>query len=153
MSLHFAAMRTIRRPVMLASFCLLVGSISFLVGMLIWAYRLDADFSARYQCCTQEVVAAFHNSFWWRFSLVEKLGFVGCLGLAATLTSKNVLKLGTWLVAASPLLWLINFIAFGADWEGWSGATAATTAIGVFCAGASLLVIGGIRIGWSRLRS
>jgi hypothetical protein len=153
MSLHFAAMRTIRRPVMLASFCLLVGSISFLVGMLIWAYRLDADFSARYQCCTQEVVAAFHNSFWWRCSLVEKLGFVGCLGLAATLTSKNVLKLGTWLVAASPLLWLINFIAFGADWEGWSGATAATTAIGVFCAGASLLVIGGIRIGWSRLRS
>jgi hypothetical protein len=116
------------------------------------AYRLDADFSARYQCCTQEAVAAFHDSFWWRFSIVEKLGFAGCLGLAATLTSKNVLKLGAWLVAASPLLWLINFVAFGADWEGWSGATAETTAIAVFYAGASLLAVGGIRLGCLKLQ-
>jgi hypothetical protein len=118
MSIRFTAMRTIRRFVVLASFCLLVGSISFLVGMLIWAYRLDADYSARYQCCTQEAAAAFHHSFWWKFSMAEKLGFAGCLGLAATLTSRNVLKLGAWLVAAGPLLWVINFVAFGADWEG-----------------------------------
>jgi len=145
--MHSTAMR------MLASLCLLVGSMSFLVGMLIWAYRLDADFSARYQCCTQEVAAAFHASFWWRFSMVEKLGFVGCLGLAVTLTSKNVLKLGAWTVVASPLLWLINFLALRADWEGWSGAMAYATAIAVFCAGVSLFAIGGMRVGWLKLHS
>jgi|SRR5580704_2311353 hypothetical protein len=62
MSIHSTAMRTIRRSVMLAFFCLLVGSMS-LVGMLIWAYLLDADFSARYRWCTQEAVAAFHDSW------------------------------------------------------------------------------------------
>ncbi len=146
-------MRTIRRSVMLTSFCLLGGTMLFLVGMLIWAYRLDADFSARYQCCSQEAAAAFHASFWRRVSTVEKLGFAGCLGLAATLTSKNVLKLGAWMVVASPLLWLINFLAFGADWEGWSGAMAYATVIAVFCAGVSLLAFGGMRVGWLKLRS
>ena len=47
--------------------------------------------------------------------MVEKLGFAGCLGLAATLTSKNVLKLGAWLVAASTLLW---FHQFRSVWRG-----------------------------------
>ncbi len=144
-------MRSIRRPIMLASFCLLVGSVSFLAGMLIWAHRLDADFSARYQCCTQEAAAAFHTSFWWRFSVAEKLGFVGCLGLAVTLAGKSVIKLGTWTMVAGPLLWLINFVVFRADWEGWSGATAYTMAVAVFCAGTSLLVIGGLRVGWLKL--
>src|SRR5580658_326226 len=128
-------MRTIRRPVTLASFCLLVGSVSLLVGMLIWAYRLDADFTARYQCCTQEAVAAFHDSFWWRISMAEKLGFAGCLGLGFTLTGKNVIKIGAGTVVAGPLLWLINFLALGADPDGWSGAMAYTAAIAVFCAG------------------
>jgi hypothetical protein len=138
---------------MLASFCLLVGSISFLIGMLIWAYRLDADFSARYQCCTQDAAAAFHASFWWRFSMAEKLGFAGCLGLAVTLADKSVLKLGAWMVVASPFLWLINFLVLRADWEGWSGATAYTMAIASFCAGASVLAVGGMRVGWSKLHS
>jgi len=124
-----------------------------MVGVLIWAYRLDADFSARYQCCTQEAAAAFHTSFWWRFSVAEKLGFAGCLGLGVTLTAKNVIKLGAGTVVASPLLWLLNFLAFGADWEGWSGAMAYTTTIAVFCAGLCLLAIGGVRVGWSKLHS
>jgi hypothetical protein len=138
---------------MLAAFCLLAGSISFLVGMQVWAYRLDADFSARYQCCTQEAVAAFHGLFWWRISMAEKLGFAGCLGLGVTLTGKNAIKFGAAAVLGGPVLWLINFMAFGADWEGWSGAVAYTTAIAVFCAGLCLLAIGGVRIGWSKLHS
>jgi hypothetical protein len=126
---------------------------SFLVGMLIWAYRLDADFSARYQCCTQETVRAFHDSFWSRISLAEKLGVAGCLGLAVTLTGKNVMKLGAGMLVASPVLWLINFLTLQADWEGWSGAMAYTVVFAVFCAGGSLLAIGGLRVGWLKLRA
>jgi hypothetical protein len=138
---------------MLASFCLLVGSMTFLVSMLIWAYRLDADFSARYQCCTQEAAAAFHDSFWWRISMAEKLGFTGCLGLGVTLKSKNVIKLGAGTMVASPFLWLITFLAFGADWEGWSGAMAYSSAIALLCAGFCLLALGGVRLGWLRLHA
>ena len=153
MSIHPTAMRTIRRLVMLASFCLLAVSISFLVGMQVWAHRLDTDFSARYQCCTQEAVAAFHDSFWWKISVAEKLGCAGCLGLGVTLAAKKVIKLGAGTAIAGPALWFINFMAFGADWEGWSGAMACTTAIALFCAGLCLLAIGGARIGWSKLHS
>src|SRR5580704_16970124 len=58
MSIHSTAMRTIRRSVMLAFFCLLVGSM-WLVGMLIWAYLLDADFSARYRWCLKKPLRRF----------------------------------------------------------------------------------------------
>ncbi len=85
--------------------------------------------------------------------MAEKLGFAGCLGLGVTLTGKNAIKFGAAAVLGGPVLWLINFMAFGADWEGWSGAVAYTTAIAVFCAGLCLLAIGGVRIGWSKLHS
>lgn len=84
----------IRRILLYLSLCLVVSSLIYLLGMLIWAYRLDDDFSASYACCTQEAGAAFHARFWWRFFIAVKLGFAGCLGLAATLVSRTVLKLG-----------------------------------------------------------
>jgi hypothetical protein len=124
------------------------GSLT-LVGMLIWAYRLDADFSARYACCTREAVAAFHRHFWSTFFVGAKLSLAGCLGLAATLASKTALRAGCWTLGASILLLCLNVAFMGL--HNWSGSTEFTITQVVCCAGTALLIIGGVRVGWTKL--
>lgn len=147
-----SVMGRIRPKLILLSSCVVVGSFLFLVGMLLWAYRLDADFSAKYDCCTQEAVAAFHRSFWLKFFTVATLGLIGCLGLAVTLRNKHSLIFGLLLIVASPALFLIS-LGLGADWEGWSGATALSSSFALLCAGASVLALSGVRVGWPKLQS
>jgi hypothetical protein len=78
----------INRVLKFVSFVIAVGA-SLMVGMLIWSHRLDGDLSGSYACCTQEVVADFHQRFWSRFFVGAKVAIVGCLALAATLPEQG----------------------------------------------------------------
>jgi hypothetical protein len=122
-----------------------------LAAMLIWAYRLDADFSGRYACCTQEADAYFHRQFWSKFFVGAWLLFAGCLGAAATLESRTALKVGWWTLGASTVLLFANFAFMGL--HNWVGSTAFTITQVLFCAGVSLLIVGAIRARWTKLRS
>lgn len=144
-------MVTIRKTLLYVSLCLVVGSLLYLLGMLVWAYRLDDDFSARYACCTQEADAAFHTRFWWKFFVAATLGFAGCLGLAATLTSRTVLKVGLWTLAAAVALLFLNFTTM--NLHGWSGSTGFTISLVVLCAGLGLVTIGAVRVGWLKFHT
>jgi hypothetical protein len=140
-----------RRILLYVSLGLVIGSLLYLLGTLIWAYRLDDDFSGRYACCTQEASAAFHARFWWKFFIAVKLGSAGCLGLAATLATRTLLKLGlgTLAAAATGVLLLMYFPI--ANLHGWSGATALTIVFVAFCSGLGLVLIGAVRVGWLKL--
>ena len=124
---------------------------SVMIGMLIWSYRLDADFSGSYACCTQDAVARFHQRFWMRFFVGAKVTMAGCLALSASLPSRAAVKAGLLVVSASVAGALLSFS--GTNLHGWTGASAMTLVAVVFCGGASLLVVGGCRLGWTTLRS
>jgi hypothetical protein len=144
-------MTMVRRILMSFSILLIAGSLFFLLGMQVWAYRLDEDFSASYACCTQEAGAAFHARFWALFFAAAKFGLAGCLGLAATLASRTALKVGIWTLGAAVALLICNFLVM--NLEGWAGSTGFTITQVVFCAGVALLIIGGVRVGWQRFNS
>jgi hypothetical protein len=57
----------INRILKYVSLAVIVVGASMMVGMLTWAHRLDADFSGRYACCTQQADADFHRRFWSKF--------------------------------------------------------------------------------------
>jgi len=131
-------------------FVIVVGA-SLMVGMLIWSHRLDGDFTGSYACCTQEVVADFRQRFWSRFFIGAKVAIVGCLALSATLPSRTAVKVGLFAVGASVVGVFLSLI--GTNLHGWTGASAIALSEVVFCGGASLLFIAGIRLGWIALRS
>jgi hypothetical protein len=131
-------------------FVIAVGA-SLMVGMLIWAHRLDGDFSGSYACCTQEVVADFRQQFWARFLVGAKVAVAGCLTLSATLPSRAAVKAGLIAFGAGIAGVFLSFI--GTNLHGWTGASAITLTEVVFCGGAVLLFIGGFRLGWTTLRS
>ena len=151
MSNQLNAITVFRRIVIYISLCLVVGSLFYLFGMLIWAYRLDDDSSFRYACCTQDAVAAFHARFWWRFFTAAKLGFGGCVGIAATLASRTVLKIGIRTLGVSVVLLFSNFTLM--NLHDWSGSTGFTITQVVFCAGLALLIIGGARVIWLKFHT
>jgi len=131
-------------------FVIAVGA-SLMVGRLIWSHRLDGDFSGSYACCTQDVVAGFHQRFWSRFFVGAKMAIVGCLALSATLSSRTAVKAGLFAVGASVVGVFLSFI--GTNLHGWTDASAIIRTEVVFCGGAALLFIGGFRLGWIALRS
>jgi hypothetical protein len=127
---------------------LVCGSL-ILATMLIWAYSLDADFSGRYACCTQEAAADFHRQFWSKFFAGAKVWFVGCLGLAVTLAGRTALRAGWWILGGSIVLLFANFAFMGL--HDWVGSTAFTITQVLFCSGVSLLIVGAIRVRWAKL--
>jgi hypothetical protein len=141
----------VRRMLMYASLAAITLGTSLLVRMLIWSYRLDDDFSGSYACCTQQAVANFHQQFWARFFIGAKVVIAGCLLLSATLPSRAAFKRGLQAVGAAVALVFLCFIGV-ANLHGWSGPAAMTISGVVFCGGAALLLAGGCRLGWTKLR-
>lgn len=142
---------SISRVLKYASLVVIAVGASLMIGMLIWSYRLDRDFSGSYACCTQEAMAEFHRRFWARFFIGAKASVAGCLALSASLPSGAAVKVGLCAVAAGVAGALLTFIVIGL--HTWTGASAMTLMAVVFCGGAALLFIGGCRLGWTTLRS
>jgi lipopolysaccharide export LptBFGC system permease protein LptF len=143
-------MARLHRIVKYLSLGVVICGSSILAAMLIWAYRLDADFSGRYACCTQAADAEFHRQFWWNFFLGAKVFFAGCLGLAATLASRTLFKVGWRTLGASIALFFVNFAFMGV--HNWSGSTTFTITQVVFCSAVTLLIVGAMRVGWTKVR-
>jgi len=118
-------------------------------GMLLWAYRLDADLSGSY-APSQVAMARFHAQFWSMFFAAAKFGLAGCLGLSATLTSGTVLKVGALTLGGAFASLIFDFLSTGP--HDWSGATGFTITFVLLCAGLALLAIGSVRVGWQRLQ-
>ena len=83
------------------------------------------------------------------FFIAAKVGFAGCLGLAATLASRTVVKSGMRTLGVAVALLIVNFTPL-MGLHGWSGSAALTMTQVVFCAGLALLIVGGARVGWQR---
>jgi hypothetical protein len=77
--------------------------------------------------------------------------FAGCLGAAATLESRTALKVGWWTIGVGSVLLFSSFTFMGL--HTWTGGTGFTITQVVFCSGVSLLIIGAMRVGWTKLRS
>jgi lipopolysaccharide export LptBFGC system permease protein LptF len=115
------------------------------------AFRLDGQIERGAVHTTQEEDANFHREFWSRFEIGATVLAVGCLALSLTLTSGTAFKAGWWTLGLSIIL-LFGSWAVGAPHGGYSGATAFTIAPTVFCVGAVFLIVGGLRLGYTKLR-
>jgi hypothetical protein len=82
------------------------------------------------------------------FYTAAKFGAVGCSGLAVSLASRTVCKVGIWTLGVGVALLISSFLIM--NFEGWSGSTGFTLTCVVFCAGSALLAIGVVRVGWKR---
>ena len=122
-----------------------------LVKMQVQAFRLDDQIERGAVHRTQEEDATFHREFWSNFEVGARVLVVGCLVLSLTLTSGRALKAGWWTLGLSVIL-LFGAWAVGGPHGGYSGATASTVASTVFCAGGGLLIVGGLRLGYTKLR-
>src|SRR6266700_6350241 len=142
---------TLNRIVKYASLTAIAVGVTIMVAMFVWSNRLDADFSGSYACCTQQANANFHDRFWAGFFLGAVLAMVGCLALSASLPGRAAAKAGLAGLGASIAIALLSFA--GANLPGWAGASAATLAAVIFCGSATLLVIAGLRFGWTAWRS
>jgi hypothetical protein len=119
--------------------------------MFVWSNRLDADFSGSYACCTQQAGADFHDRFWEKSFLGATLAIVGCLALSASLPCRTAAKVGQAGLGVGMATLVLSFA--GTNLHGWAGASAVTLAAVIFCGGAILLVIAGLRFGWTAWRS
>jgi hypothetical protein len=141
----------INRILKYISLAAVVAGVSVMLGMLIWAYRLDADISGRYDCCTQEAVVSFQRRFWLLFFIGAGLAISGSFALSALLRSRNALMTGFLTLGAGALLLFI--VVPRTSVHGWTGASAITLILAVFCSGTVLVIVGTLRLGWNKLRS
>jgi hypothetical protein len=140
----------INRILKYVSLAVIAVGASLMVGMLLWSYRLDADFSGRYECCTQQAEADFDRWFWTKFFVGGTLALTGCLALSAVAPISTAVKAG--LVAFG--IGIVGvFFTLSTNMHDWTGASAFTLSGIVFCCSAALLIVGGCRFGWAKLRS
>jgi|SRR5581483_7908403 len=123
-----------------------------LVKMQVQAFRMDHQIERGAVHRTQKEDERFHREFWSKFDGGATVLVVGCLALSLTLNSGGALKTGLWTLGLSVIL-LFVALATGGPHGGYSGATACTIAPTVFCAGTGLLIISGLRLGYTKLRS
>jgi len=141
----------INRTLKYVSLCVIAVGAFLMIRILIWSHRLDGDFSGSYACCTQIAAADFHHRFWARFFVGAKIAIAGCLALSMTLPSRTAVKRGLQAVGAGVAGVFLSFT--GTDLHGWTGASAMMLTGVVFCGGAALIAVGGLRLGWTTLRS
>jgi len=147
----YTLLMQINRILMYISLAVIAVGASVMIGMLIWSYRLDADFSASYACCTQQADADFHRWFWMKFFLGATLALTGCLSVSIVVSSKTAAKAGLVALGIGILGLFLTFS--GTNMHGWRGASALMLTAVAFGGGVVLLIIGGCRFGWTKLRS
>lgn len=116
---------------------------------LIRSYRLDADFSASYACCTQEVLAAFQHQFWVKFFVGAVAAIVGCLAVSVLFSRRTAMVVG--LLAISAGVAVMFLVLPTTNVEGWTGASALVLIGVLFVTGVASLLVGTVRIGWAAL--
>lgn len=124
-----------------------------LVTMQVRAFRLDAQISRGAIHTTQAEDATFHREFWSKFDFGARVLVAGCLALSLTLTSRGAFKTGWRTLGLSVILVCGSWTGIGGPHGGYSGATAISIATTLFCAGAGLLIVGGLRRGYTKPRS
>lgn len=140
----------INRILKYVSLAAVFAGASVMLGMLLWAYRLDADFSGRYNCCTQAAGASFDRRFWLLFLIGVGLTVSGCFALSAVLRCRKALMSGFVTLGAGALLLLI--VLPTTNLHGWTGASTLTLTLAVFCSGTLLVIVGTLRLAWHKLR-
>jgi hypothetical protein len=142
-------MKNLRRTVICLSVCLAAGSLLYMLAMFVWALRLSPDTSGTYACCTQQSVSAFHARFWSKFFVAAKVGFAGWAGLAVTLASRAVLRIGLWTLGGGIALLFVclTFVSL----HDWAGAVLFTITQIISCVGLALAIVGAARVGWLKM--
>ena len=141
--------RPLRLGLTWLSFVLIAAPIAYMLALYVHGRGLDAGFSGTY-----EDYVVFHSLFWYAFHASEVIAIAGCVLLGATITSNKALRAGLWTLAAGVGLLFCTFafpFVFGGLHD-WSGAVIFSMSLAVFCAGAVLGLLGGIRVGWSKWR-
>lgn len=133
-----------RRRSLLSLFSLLTAAgLLIMLGLVIWSFRLDKDFSRQY-------TEAFSHNFWRGFFGGAGASLLGCLGFSVTLKSRTVILAG--IVAVGIGFALFFFLIPSTDFESWSGATAYSLIFVVLMGSAILLISAALRWSWRKRR-
>jgi hypothetical protein len=129
---------TSARHVLRGLFSLLAAvGLLIILAMFFWSFRLDKDFTGRYE------TASFHRHFWNLFFIGGCVCLAGWVGLGATIKSSATIKMG--IIALASGFGLTILLMPFVDFEGWSGGSAYTLVGIVFAGAIVLLVFGGFR--------